>query len=121
MDTTPVQNPSTCLSYEPSVVELTGTIVRKTFADAQGRPEICWLLDLSRPICVNQDPKEPDLNYAQKDVRSIQLVFLEQKMFITYRDLLGKKVMARGTLSAGITAHHHTTVLITVGTLKKVG
>src|SRR5665213_4096426 len=37
----PRQAPSrgTCLSYEPSVVELTGTIVQKTFADATNRPE----------------------------------------------------------------------------------
>jgi hypothetical protein len=33
------QNPSSCLSYEPSAVELSGTIVRRTFPDAQNRPE----------------------------------------------------------------------------------
>jgi hypothetical protein len=112
------QNPSACLSYEPSVVELTGTIVRKTFADAQDKPETYWVLELSRPICVNQDVKEPDLNYAQKDVRLIQLVFLDQKMFVTYKDLMGKKVIAKGTLFAGISAHHHTPVLLTVSTLR---
>ena len=115
------QNPSACLSYEPSVVELTGTVVRKTFTDAQDRPETYWVLDLSRPICVNQDPKEPDLNYAQKDVRLIQLVFLDQTMFLTYKDLLGKKVVAKGTLFAGISAHHHTPVLLTVSTLRIAG
>ena len=121
--TVPVQsqNPSACLSYEPSVVELTGTIVRKTFTDAQDRPETYWVLELSRPICVNQDPKEPDLNYAQKDVRLIQLVFLDQKMFVTYRDLLGKKVIAKGTLFAGISAHHYASVLLTVSTLRIAG
>jgi hypothetical protein len=112
------RNPSACLSHESSVVELTGTIVRKTFTDAQDRPETYWLLELSRPICVNQDPKEPDLNYAQKDVRLIQLLFLDQKMFVTYKDLLGKKVIAKGTLFAGISAHHHTPVLLTVSTLR---
>jgi hypothetical protein len=114
------QNPSgsVCLSYEPSVVELTGTITRKTFADALGRPEKYWVLEIFQPICVNEDPKEPDLNYAQKDVRAIQLVFPEQKMYSRYKDLPGKKVIARGTLFAGITAHHHTSVLLTVSTLK---
>jgi hypothetical protein len=112
------QNRSACLSYEPSVAELTGTIVRKTFNDAQDRPETYWVLKLSRPICVTQDQKEPDLNYAQKDVRLIQLVFLDQKMFVTYKDLLGKKVIAKGTLFAGISAHHHTPVLLTVSTLR---
>lgn len=112
------QNPSACISYEPSVVELTGTVVRKTFTDAQDRPETYWVLELSRPICVSQDPEEPDLNYAQKDVRLIQLVFLDQKMFVTYKNLLGKKVIAKGTLFAGISAHHHTPVLLTVSTLR---
>jgi hypothetical protein len=90
------QNPSACLSYEPSVVELTGTIVRKIFTDAQDRPETYGVLELSRPICVNQDPKGPDLNYAQKDVRLIQLAFLDQKMFVAYKDLLGEKAIAKG-------------------------
>jgi hypothetical protein len=115
------QDSSACLSYAPSVGELTGTIARKTSADAQDRPETYWLLDLSRPICVNEDPKEPDLNYTQKDVRSIQLVFLDRKMFVTYKDLVGKKVIAKGTLFTGISAHHHTSVLLTVSTLKIAG
>jgi hypothetical protein len=114
------QNPSNaaCLSYEPSVVELTGTVIRKTFADATGRPETEWLLNLSRPICVNEDSKNPDLNYAQKGVRAIQLTFLDQKMYETNKDVLGKKVVVRGTLFAAMTAHHHTPVLLTVSTLK---
>lgn len=110
-----------CLLYEPSVVELTGTIIQKSFADGQDRPETYWLLDLSRPICVNEDPKQPDLNGAQKDVREIQLVFLDRKMYATYENLLGKKVLARGTLFAGITVHHHTRVLLTVSNLKMAG
>jgi hypothetical protein len=118
----PAQGPNAsgavCLSYEPSVVELTGTITRKTSPDALNRPEKYWVIELPQPICVNEDPKEPDLNYAQKDVRAIQLVFLNQKMYATYKDLLGKKVIEKGALFAGITAHHHTSVLLTVGTLR---
>jgi hypothetical protein len=110
-----------CLSYEPSVVELTGTILRKTFADAQDKPETYWLLELSQAICVNKDPKDPDLNYTQKDVRAIQLVLADQKMYAKYRDLVGNKVIARGTLFAGITAHHHTPLLLTVSSLKTAG
>jgi hypothetical protein len=112
------QNPSSCLSYEPSVVELTGTIVRQTSTDGQDRPETYWLLELPQPICVNQDPAEPDMNYAQEDVRSIQLAFPNGKMYTTYKALLGKKVIAKGTLFVGMTAHHHTPVLLTVSTLK---
>jgi hypothetical protein len=116
----PSQSPAraTCLSYEPTVVELTGRIAQKTFADAQARPETEWLLNLSLPVCVNEDTKEPDLNSAQKDIRAIQLVFLDHKMYAKYQSLLGKRVTAKGTLFAGITAHHHTPVLLTVSTLR---
>jgi hypothetical protein len=112
------QNPAGCISYEPSVVELTGTLVRKTFADAQGNPETYWLVDLSRPICVNKDSKKENLNDAQNDVRSLQLVFPDWKMYLRYKNLVGKKVTAKGTLFAGISAHHHTSVLLTTTTLR---
>jgi hypothetical protein len=42
-------------------------------------------------------------------------------MFVTYKDLVGKKVIAKGTLFAGISAHHHTSVLLTVSTLRIAG
>jgi hypothetical protein len=56
--TAPTPNAPDCLSYEPSVVRLTGTIVRETFPGApnyasveQGdKPEVYWFLNLSRPI-----------------------------------------------------------------------
>jgi len=116
------QNPNhtVCLSYEPAVVEIMGTVVRKTFNNAQDQPETYWFLELPQPICTLEDSKEPDLNYSQKDVRSVQLIFKNQSMFGTYKNLLGKKVVASGTLSAGITAHHHTGILLTVGELRKV-
>ena len=107
-----------CLSYGPSVVELTGTLIRKTFADATGRPETYWVLNLSHPACVNEDPKDSDLSYAQKDVRAVQLVLLDHKMYVTYKDLIGKKVIAKGTLFAGITAHHHTPLLLNLSTVR---
>jgi hypothetical protein len=112
------QNPSGCVSYEPSVVKLTGTVVRKTSTDAQTKPEKYWALELSRSICVDQDLQQPNLNYAQKDVRLVQLVFLDEKMFERVKGLLGKKVIAKGTLFAGISAHHHTSALLTVSTLE---
>ena len=112
------QSGAVCLSYEPSVVELTGTIIRKTFADAQDRPETYWLLELVQPICVEKDPKDPDINYAQKNVREIQLVLVDRKMYVTYKGIVGKQVIAKGTLFAGITAHHHTSLLLTLRDLR---
>lgn len=110
------ENPAACFSYEPSVVELTGTMVRKTFTHAQDKPETYWVLELSRPICVNRDPNEPE-NFAKKDVRLVQLV-LDQKMYVAYKGLMGKQVIAKGTLFGEISAHHHTPVLLSVRALR---
>jgi len=123
------QNPPVCLSYEPSVVRLTGTIIRKTFpgppnyesVEQGDSPEVAWLLVLSKPICVEKDAKDPDLNPAQKDIRKIQLVFRDSTAYKNQKDLVGKGVIARGTLFGAHTGHHHTPVLLTVSTLTKAG
>src|SRR5215472_6654357 len=116
---------SSCLSYDPSVVKLTGTLTRKTFQGPPNyesvrkgdRPETYWFLDLSQPHCVDADAIQPDLNPAQKGIRRIQLVFLDQSSYKTYSKLLGKRVVATGTLFGEHTGHHHTPVLLTVKTL----
>jgi hypothetical protein len=81
-------------------------------------PETEWLLDLSRAVCVDEDKAEPDLNPAQKDVRRVQLV-LDGTAYKTHKDLVGKQVVATGTLFGRHTGHHHTPVLLTVSTLAK--
>jgi hypothetical protein len=121
------ENSSGCLSYEPSVVELRGTIVRETFPGppdyesirGEDRPEVYWLVVLSHPVCVDQDKTDPDLNPAQKDVRRIQLVFHDAAIYKTQKALVGKSVVAKGTLFGAHTGHHHTPVLLTVSNLKE--
>lgn len=124
--TAPMQNAPDCLSYEPSIVRLTGTIVRETFLGAPNyasvehgdKPEVYWLLNLSRPICVRADETEP-LNSEQKDVLRIQLVFPDASVYKTKKELVGKNVVAEGTLFGSHTGHHHTRVLLTVRNLRK--
>jgi hypothetical protein len=116
-----------CLSYEPSVVKVAGTLGRKTVPGPPNyesvsngdRPETYWFVQLSRPVCVGEDEKEPDLNPAKKDVRSIQLV-LTPDAYAACKELVGKRVVASGTLFGAITGHHHTPVLLTVRTLSAV-
>jgi hypothetical protein len=76
---------------------------------------------LSDPICVDQDKMDPDLNRAQKDIHKIQLVFRNADRYKSQKDLVGKRVVANGTLFGSHTGHHHTPVLLTVSTLTKVG
>ena len=110
-----------CKSYEPVVVELSGKLVSKTFAGPPNyqdvhkgdAPETIWLLKLDSAICVDQDRTQPDLNPAQKNVRSVQLV-LDQAAEARARSLLGKRVQTAGTLFAAHTGHHRTPVVLTV-------
>jgi Domain of unknown function (DUF4431) len=115
-----------CLSYEPAVVKLTGTLVRKTFpgppdyktVHSGDRPEAYWLLNLSRPVCVDQDKEQPDLNPAQNNVQTIQLV-VPAGFYKKYKYLVGRRIAVRGTLFGEHTGHHHTPVLLSVSAIAK--
>jgi hypothetical protein len=117
-------NQSTCLAYEPAVVNLTGTLVRKTLPGpreyediARGdRPETYWLLVLPRPACVDADQALPDLNPAHDHIRTIQLV-VSAELYKKYKQLVGRRIVATGTLFGEHTAHHRTSVLLTVKTI----
>ena len=116
-----------CLSYEPAVIKIAGSLARKTAPGPPNykslrsgdRPETYWFVKLSRPVCVGEDHKEPDLNPAKKGVGSIQLV-LSPDAYAAYKELVGKRVVVSGTLFGAITGHHHTPVLLTVRTLSAV-
>jgi hypothetical protein len=101
-------------------------LIRKTFPGPPGyesvrdgdRPETYWLLDLPQPICLNVDKYNPDVNFAQQNVRRVQLV-LDPSFYKRYKDLVGKRVVATGTMFAGHTGHHHTAALLTVSGLTR--
>jgi hypothetical protein len=121
--TSAASNP--CLSYEPSVVELAGTLERK---DYPGPPnyesiehgdarETTWLLRLDRAACTldGASPSDP----ARLGITLLQLVFMDaDHEYPQYRSLMGKRIVARGTLFGAQTGHHHTDVLLTVSEIK---
>jgi len=117
-----------CLSYEPAVVSVSGTLVRATFPgppnyediDSGDMPETPWLVKLSREVCVNEDKANPDLNPRQQSILLVQLV-IAPKDFEGYRTLIGKRVVAKGTLFGAHTGHHHTPVLLRVSDLARAG
>ena len=108
-----------CLSYEPATVTLKGKITRTTFAGPPNyesikkgdEPETYWILHLTSTVCVSGD--EPE-----KNVSDIQLVFIDDKQYARYKDLLGKQVVANGKLFHAISGHHHTNVLLKVEEIK---
>ena len=116
---------SACLSYGPAIVTLSGTLVRKTFPGPPNyesvskgdKPETALLLDLSKSVCVNEDKAEPDLNPKQTGVGQVQLV-LQVRQYAHHKLLIGRRVIATGTLFGEHTGHHHTPILLTVRTLE---
>jgi len=114
-----------CLSYEPTVVTLSGRLSRQTFpgppnyqnvrkGDAR---EVVWLLNLSSPICVlgNGEAEE------EKNVSELQLAFTApEEQYRQYRPLLGRKVSVYGTLFHSHTGHHRTRVLVSVNSVRSL-
>lgn len=117
---------SECLSYEPAVVTLSGTLVRKTFPGPPNyesvkkgeKPATSWFLDLAESVCVNASKTEPDLDPKQSGIHEIQLV-LQPEQYPQHKGMVGRTVLATGTLLGEHTGHHHTPVLLTVRTLNR--
>jgi hypothetical protein len=115
---------SQCLSYEPVVVTINGTLVRKTLPGPPNyesvkkgdKPETSWFLELPESVCVNESKTEPDLNTEQSGIHEIQLV-LQPEQYQQHKGMVRRKVLATGTLFTEHTGHHHTPVLLTVRTL----
>ena len=122
------QTKSGCLSYQPAVVHLRGTLTRQTFPGPPeyasvkkgDRPETFWILVLEKPVCVDQRKMQSDLYPAESNVRRVQLV-LTPETYKQYKGLVGEKVIATGPLFARSTIHHRTAVLLTVKTLERSG
>jgi hypothetical protein len=117
---------SQCFAYEPYVIKLKGSLLRKTFPGPPNyedihkgdQPETGWYLQLPKAICVAQDKHEPDLNPARKNIKTVQLV-ISGPLYKKYSSLVGKQVTATGTLFGAVSGHHHTPVLLTVSDLSR--
>lgn len=107
-----------CLSFEPDVVTIQGTLERRVFPGAPGfedlttgdEPEVGFYLALDSPLCVAGNDDEEALT-VDDDVRLIQLV-LDQQGYDELRPLLSEAVTLKGTLFGAMTGHHHTQVLL---------
>ena len=108
-----------CVSYEPEVVTLTGTIRQHTFPGppnyesvAKGdQAERVWVLHLAKPICVSASTDWE----KETGVSDLQLL-LERRQ--SGKSWVGRKVVVSGTLFRAHTGHHHTKVLLSVSGIK---
>ena len=114
------------VSYEPSVVELSGELKRETFP---GRPnyesiksgdeiETHYYLSLDQKINVikNTNDKSTSINdESVKNVGVLQLVISKDSDWAKLKNAgLGASVNIKGTLFKRHTGHHHSRVLLEV-------
>jgi hypothetical protein len=113
---------SGCLRYEPETAVLRGVIERATFPGPPNYQSIAkgdakethWLLRLEHPRCV--EAAEDSSDAAHSRIRRVQLVFdVDDQPHEQYRNLVGRKVEASGTLFGAHTGHHHTDILRGLG------
>lgn len=106
-----------CLWYEPTVIELTGTlseivITPEVAANSEGvlQPGAYPTLKLSKPVCVQGDADGDINSETVRDINEIQLI-PQQDDFASSK-MIGSNVTAKGTLFAQHTSHHLTKVLM---------
>lgn len=108
------------LSYETTIVKVSGTIKQDTFPGPPNyrsiklgdEREIYWILNLVHPVYV-KGTSGNEINESESNVTQMQLV-LQQDQYNSYRKLIGRKVIVIGTLFHSITGHHRTNVLMIV-------
>jgi hypothetical protein len=114
------------LHYESEKVTVIGKVVSRTF---YGPPnygenrktdskESQYILLLDSPIDVIGS-KDDLLTKTERGVRSLTLVVFDFKAN-PVEPLLGSRVVVEGTLFHAHTGHHHTKVLIEVGSIRKL-
>jgi hypothetical protein len=114
-----------CLSFEPAVETIVGTLVRRTFPGPPNyqsirdgdAPETGWYVRLTTPLCFSGTPGDEVNGKDVAGVTLVQLVFTHDE-YRTRAALVARRVTATGTFFTAQTGHHHTPVLLLVGKLE---
>ena len=109
--------PPVIVHYEPSIVQLTGTL-RECICpgppeyeniELGDAPEHIFILTLDHPVHVRElAPKKDFLDEPEDNVTEIQVAASSREA----QQLLGEHVKISGTLFHAITAHHRTEVVM---------
>jgi hypothetical protein len=114
-----------CYNYEPDKVILCGKIVKQVFPSSPNydslnksdKKDTCWILTLKKYICI-AGKKDNDIDVFEKDIKNVQLIFLENS-FNKYHKMLNQKVLVSGSLTHQISGHHHTKILFIVNSIDR--
>ncbi len=111
-----------CLHYMGNPVTLTGMLTLQSFYGPPGYGENPRtddregqaILLLTKPICVSANTSDEDA--AEQNQKKVTLVSLHGE---DLRAFVGQRISVTGTLFHANTAHHHTHVLIEVGSVQR--
>jgi len=106
-----------CLKYDPATVTLSGTLIRMTHAGPPNyenlalgdKPEIYFHLRLPKPICTIG--ASDGANGGLEGVTEVQLI-LSASDYTELRPMLGRIVTLSGKLTAAVTGHHYSPLLL---------
>jgi hypothetical protein len=112
------------LSYEPETVELQGRLILRwkygppNFGERPktDRKVRVPMLALTDSINVRRTQDDGHNSQSVEGIRRIQLVVSDTGT--SYRHLIGKEVVVKGTLFHAFSGHHYTDVLITVRSIE---
>lgn len=90
-----------------------GRLSTGRFEDAAGRPETAYILALASPVCLDG----PDEFDKVEPTRELHLAPESEGMDKTFKRLVGKTVVVRGTPFGAHTAHHHAPIVMMVSTI----
>ena len=108
------------VSYDPSVVTLTGTVVEEGYGDQPSlidRGRHAWILRLDRPVSVRTNPAN-EIATEEKNVTQVHLNVVHAKHPIP-KGAFGKtRFTATGTLYHGHNIHHLRPIVMLVSDLR---
>jgi hypothetical protein len=106
---------SDCVRYEPDDVSLAGTLRLQVYPgpphyksfDTGDQPESVWMLELSRPLCIDATPGDA-ANVAVERIERVQMV-PRAPFSVSYN---GKVAHVQGTLFHAHGGHSHADILM---------
>ena len=99
-----------CLKSNVAGQSTKGQLAIGRARDAAGRPETPYILRLASNVCLDAANRDA----AVRRARTIHIFPADENMRRTFRHLVGKTVLVRGSPSIASTAHHHARIVMHV-------
>jgi hypothetical protein len=114
-----VANADQVLQYEPTVVQVTGTVAKGKREHPNGTWFDFYVIKLATPVSIKGDGGKDSFNVDEKDVKEIQVFSTDDAVLKQIGKMEGKKVVIAGTIFHAHTAWHVRELVMTVREMMK--